>query len=325
MAIFRVRKSLRAIAIATVSGAVVTAFAARGAAAAVTPSSPQTQGNPESTPAPQRSPQELLSQALDALRAQRTGQGRVVTLPSVRFAEGQTAFGAADQPRLDQIVSVLHEFPKALVVVEGFTDGLLLPLFVGDLSKGGTIARRLSAATAISIIFSCIVFGVVFHYAEPLLSLLVGEQFVASAEPLRILVLSAAFAGLTAIFRFAAVALNQQARVLRADVLGVTVAIIAHIVLIPRYGLMGAAVGKLAGDLTTMACVTLILRRNLDRGILLAVAIGGALAVTLVELLDIASQIGVYWLIAAVICGAATFGVALLVPPIRKDLAMIAR
>ena len=69
-----------------------------------------------------QSSQELLSQALDALGAKRTDYGRVLNLPSAHFAEGQTAFGSANQSRIDEIVSVLHRFPEALVVVEGFTD-----------------------------------------------------------------------------------------------------------------------------------------------------------------------------------------------------------
>jgi outer membrane protein OmpA-like peptidoglycan-associated protein len=126
MAVFMPQRSPRSIVLGAAAGIVMAAVAGHYAAAAaaepVTQPPHQLRDEPKQTPAPQPSSQQLLSRALDALNARVTRQGRVVTLPSARFAEGRTTFAAADQTRLDQIVSVLHEFPKVLVVVEGFTD-----------------------------------------------------------------------------------------------------------------------------------------------------------------------------------------------------------
>ncbi len=201
--------------------------------------------------------------------------------------------------------------------------GLLLPLFVKDLSTIGSISRRLSAATGVTILFATVAFVVLFECAEPILALLAGDAFVESATPLRVLGASAAFAGLTAIFRFAAVALDQQDRVLRADIFGVSTAILCHLALIPSHGLVGAAVGKLVGDVATLVPVLLILRRHLNRGVLLSVGISAVLGTTLVELLDRASQAGMHWLIAVIICVAATIGLVLLIPAVRRRLADI--
>ncbi len=199
--------------------------------------------------------------------------------------------------------------------------GLLMPLFVKDLSALGSISRRLSAATGVTILFATVAFVVLFECAEPILALLAGDAFVESATPLRLLGASAAFAGLTAVFRFAAVALDQQARVLRADIFGVSTAVLCHIALIPAHGLVGAAVGKLVGDVATLIPILLILRRHLNRGVLLSVGISAVLGITLVELLDKASQAGVHWLVAVVICVAVAIGLVLLFPAVRRRLA----
>jgi O-antigen/teichoic acid export membrane protein len=201
--------------------------------------------------------------------------------------------------------------------------GLLLPLFVRDLSVMGSIARRLSAAAGVTILFASVAFVVLFQCAEPVLGLLAGDAFVSSATPLRILAASAAFAGLTAVFRFAAVALDQQARVLRADIFGVSIAIVCHIVLIPKHGLVGAAIGKLVGDVATLIPVVLILRRHLNRGVAISVGVAAILGGALLELLDRASVAGVHWLVAVVICVAVTTGVVLLIPAVRRRLADI--
>src|SRR3569833_578931 len=89
--------------------------------------------------------------------------------------------------------------------------------------------------------------AVLFECAEPIVTLLAGGNFTPAARPLRVIAAAAGLAGLTSILRFGAIALNQQARMTRADLAGVGLAVVVNLILIPRFGLMGAAFGRLTG------------------------------------------------------------------------------
>ena len=68
------------------------------------------------------SSQEPLSHALDALNAQNTDRGRVVSLPSAHFREGQTTFRPVDSSKFERIVALLRDYPEVKVFVVGYTD-----------------------------------------------------------------------------------------------------------------------------------------------------------------------------------------------------------
>jgi len=212
----------------------------------------------------------------------------------------------------------LYEF---VFVIPYLFGGLMMPLFVRDLDSGrGSFAPRLSAVIGLGLIFSTLVFAVFNVYAEEIVVLIAGSAFAASAEPLQILAVAVMFAGISAIVRFAAVALDQQARMLRADIIGACAAILAHCLLIPRYGVMGAAVGKLCGDVVTAAAALALFRHQFRKSVFgsaLAAVISGA---GLIAALSFADNNGMHWLIACAVCLLLVTGLLLLVPRIREDL-----
>jgi O-antigen/teichoic acid export membrane protein len=214
---------------------------------------------------------------------------------------------------------------ELLFVVPYLFGGMMMPLFVRDLSAGGALfAARLSAALGASALVSALAFGALFVHAESVVALLAGQEFAGAADPLRILAASALFAGVSAILRFAATALHQPGRMLRVDVLGVSAAILAHAILIPRYGIVGAALGKLCGDVVTSVAALLMLRRQLTRAIAGATAIALAGGAALIAALNGASYLGVHWM-PSMIVGSALIGGALLsVPHVRQGLKALA-
>jgi O-antigen/teichoic acid export membrane protein len=214
---------------------------------------------------------------------------------------------------------------ELLFVIPYLFGGMMMPLFVRDLKAGGAaFAARLSAALGASALVSALAFGALFVHAEAVVTLLAGPEFADAADPLRILAASALFAGVSAILRFAATALHQAGRMLRVDVIGVTAALIAHAILIPRYGIVGAALGKLCGDFVTSIAALVMLRQQLQRSIfsVTAIAVLGSAAVILA--LNGASAAGVHW-IAGMVIGTALIGGALtLVPHVRHNLKALA-
>jgi O-antigen/teichoic acid export membrane protein len=211
---------------------------------------------------------------------------------------------------------------ELLFVIPYLFGGMMMPLFVRDRGADGSgfFGSRLRAAISASVIISSLAFAVMFVHAESVVTLLAGKGFAAAATPLRILAGAALFAGISAILRFAATALHVPGRMLRADVLGVCIALLAHTVLIPRYGIVGAALGKLCGDVVTSISALVMLRRQFTRALFNSLAVAGVAGAGLFGALNLADYNGLPWLIAVAICLPAIGAVLYLVPHVRHEL-----
>jgi outer membrane protein OmpA-like peptidoglycan-associated protein len=78
---------------------------------------------PSSSPSAQsKTPDEHLALALKDLGAQRGPRGEVLRLPNVSFGPGQAKFEAGTTTDLNQVVTLLRDYPKALLIIDGYTD-----------------------------------------------------------------------------------------------------------------------------------------------------------------------------------------------------------
>ena len=214
----------------------------------------------------------------------------------------------------------LYELLLSLASILG---GLMTPALIRDLRTENSLARRLNAGLAAMAIFSALACAVLFECAEPIVTLLAGSDFAPAARPLRIIAVSAGLTGLTSILRFGAISLDQQARMSRADLVGVAVAVMAHLILIPRFGLMGAAVGRLVGDMVTLAVAAWSLRAHLRPAVLGFAAIGVLAGVCLIGVLEFTAQMSVPWFVALALSGPVVLGCVLLMPRVRSELALL--
>lgn len=199
----------------------------------------------------------------------------------------------------------------------------MTPALIRDLRAENTVTRRLSAGVAATAIFAALAFAVLFECAEPIVTLLAGSNFTQAAQPLRVIAAAAGLAGLTSILRFGAIALNQQARMTRADLAGVGLAVVAHLILIPRFGLMGAAFGRLLGDVVTLAVAAWSLRAQLRPAVLGFVSIATLAGLCLIVGLEFTEQMRVPWFAALVLCGPVVLGCVLLLPRVRSQLTLL--
>ena len=200
--------------------------------------------------------------------------------------------------------------------------GLLLPLFVSDLRTGGAaFARRLQASVSIVlIVFTLAVVGIMFH-AESLSVLLAGPQFTRSGEVMEVLIIAVVFASIVHPLRFAAIAIGRESVMLRVDMLACAVAVTAYAVLIPRYGAIGAAAGKVIADLTTLTVSLFVLRRELNVKVWRGAPVAAGGAALLFLLLEAGQALGLHWLIASALAGVAVVGVLATLPFVRGELA----
>jgi len=73
-------------------------------------------------PLPAPTPDERLAKALDRLGARHGARGEVLTLSSAEFGPGLTKLKANATTELQQVAKVLHDYPNADLLIEGYTD-----------------------------------------------------------------------------------------------------------------------------------------------------------------------------------------------------------
>jgi len=98
-------------------------------------------------------------------------------------------------------------------------------------------------------------------FAPQLLTLIAGKDFAAGAPALIIIACAVALAGMTHLLRFALVACEQSRSVLIGDSIACACAFAAYFALIPRYSLVGAAIGTVVAEVAAMTCMLIGLKR----------------------------------------------------------------
>ncbi|MEI2791135.1 MAG: oligosaccharide flippase family protein [Steroidobacteraceae bacterium] len=202
--------------------------------------------------------------------------------------------------------------------------GLLMPLFVSDLRAGGAaFAQRLQASVSIVLmVFTLAVVGIMFH-ADSLSVLLAGPQFVKSGEVMQVLIVAVVFSSIVHPLRFAAIAIGRESVMFRVDIVACAVAVTAYALLIPRYGSLGAAAGKVIADLTTLTITLFVLRREVDAKAWRGLPVAAAGAALLLLLLKAGNALGMHWLLASALSGVVVLGALATLPFVRGELARL--
>jgi len=96
--------------------------------------------------------------------------------------------------------------------------------------------------------------------AAPLMALLFGPAFVASASPFRILCIGLAFVFAIWTLHATAISANKERLLVRAALVGLVVNVVVNLSLIPRMGANGAAAATVVGELVSLVVLVLGLR-----------------------------------------------------------------
>jgi O-antigen/teichoic acid export membrane protein len=122
--------------------------------------------------------------------------------------------------------------------------------------------------------------------APAVIELAAGAQFEEAATPLRILLLAGALSWVNGVFGFALIAKERQASALWLNVTGLTFNVSLNFALIPRYGIVAAAVVTVASEALILAGSYFLMRRHfrffprprtLIASLVAAAVMGGAL------------------------------------------------
>jgi O-antigen/teichoic acid export membrane protein len=121
------------------------------------------------------------------------------------------------------------------------------------------LTRALAASLALGVILG----GGAALIARPIIVTLFGNQYVSAAPPFQILAGGALFVFATWILHAAAISTNLDRRLVIVTVIGLSANIALNVVLIPRWGVSGAAWATVAAEALTVALLLVQVGRRL--------------------------------------------------------------
>jgi outer membrane protein OmpA-like peptidoglycan-associated protein len=118
---------LMPVCVATLLSLTACSHSPWGAAKTMQPSTPpaaaaKPAATPPIIPLPSPTPDDRLAVALDHLGAKREPRGEVLTIPDREFMHGHAKLESTAADELKQLVTLLRDYPKADLLVEGYTD-----------------------------------------------------------------------------------------------------------------------------------------------------------------------------------------------------------
>ena len=126
----------------------------------------------------------------------------------------------------------------------------LARLFVTDRRKHRLLAL---GGVGLSAGLAVVVGAATFAWAGPLVVLLFGPQFAASAGPLRILSAGLSLVYVIWILHVTAISMNREKLLLATGIVGLVAKVALNAYLIPHYGVEGAAVAVILGEAISIA------------------------------------------------------------------------
>jgi O-antigen/teichoic acid export membrane protein len=195
------------------------------------------------------------------------------------------------------------------------------PILSEAVARDEARARRtIEASTEVCVVLGAPLVAAGLVLAPQIIELVGGDEFRGAAEPLRILLAAGALAWVNGVFGYALIARDRQASALWLNLTALTFNVGLNFLLIPRYGIVVAAIVTVASEILILLGSYSLMRRyfgffpmprTLAPALIAAAAMGG-----LLWLLDAAP------LPVLVALGAAVYGGLLwLLSPASRELA----
>lgn len=112
--------------------------------------------------------------------------------------------------------------------------------------------RLVVASLGVSVALAVVVGACGYWWAEPIMQLLFGPSFVASAASFRVLCVGLAFVFAIWTLHATAISANKERLLVRAALIGLVVNIVVNAYAIPAYGARGAALATVIGELVSL-------------------------------------------------------------------------
>jgi O-antigen/teichoic acid export membrane protein len=123
------------------------------------------------------------------------------------------------------------------------------------------LTRSLTASVGLGVVLG----GSAALAATPIITWLFGPAYIGAVAPLQILSGGALFVFGSWILYAAALSTNLDRRLLPLTIIGLIVNVLLNIVLIPRYGISGAAWATVSAEALTVSLLFVLVERRLRR------------------------------------------------------------
>jgi O-antigen/teichoic acid export membrane protein len=194
---------------------------------------------------PARSARELLSYGLRSW-----GKDVIGTLAT---EVDRTMLIALVSPAALGLYVVAKHLARPMVALSSAVVAVLFP----EASRVGTedAVRMLGRAARLSLAVACALVLPLALAAPPLLEVLYGQAFAAAADPFRILLIDAVLVGFTSILMQAFMSSGRPGVVTALLALGLVLNVIGMLILVPLFGLPGAAFAVLISTVVRLGCL----------------------------------------------------------------------
>ncbi len=159
------------------------------------------------------------------------------------------------------IYGATFRFLEILIMLPTMFMGLLLPLFTRYWAEKNIEKFKKTMQTALEVLLIAavpLVIGTLF-LAEPIITLIVGKNFIAAAPVLKIIVLASAIVFIGTFYGHIIVALNKQREMIWAYASTAFISLIFYFIFIPKYSYFGAAWSTvLAETLIAIICFWMV-------------------------------------------------------------------
>lgn len=163
------------------------------------------------------------------------------------------------------IYGVAYKILEILIVFPAMFLGVMFPLFSRTFREEiGKFRFLFQRSLNLMIISSVPVAIGGYLLAKPLIILISGQPFEASAEVLKILIIATGVIFIGNLFGHLIVVVGAQKRMVKVYLIGALTNIVLNILLIPKFSYMGAAIATLVTELTVVGLAVLILKRSID-------------------------------------------------------------
>jgi O-antigen/teichoic acid export membrane protein len=204
--------------------------------------------------------------------------------------------------------------------------GLMMPALTLASADREEFSRLLGHAIDAAAIYGMGAILVLAMFASQVLVLIAGPQFAAGATALVIIAFATALAAISHVLRFALVACDRPRVVLFADAFACACAFAAYCSLIPKFSLIGAAIGTLVAETSALTGMLRGLKRSgrplpsfMNSG---KAIFAGALSAAAMWLL---SRFELHWLLALVVGGGIYIAGLVVTRAIPRELLLTVR
>jgi O-antigen/teichoic acid export membrane protein len=156
---------------------------------------------------------------------------------------------------------VAYNFTNVILLVPTLVATSVMPLLATSAGERfAHLVRRMEHTLAVFGVVSVVLAVLFAHQAVAILS---GQQFQGAATPLKLLALSCYFSFLCTALGYAAVACNRHHRMIIVSAVGLALNVVLNVVLIPRYGINGAATATLISEFIALVGVRIVYARDI--------------------------------------------------------------